>query len=110
MDLQHLVVFCTCSERATAERIAKAIVTERLGACVNILPGITSVYRWQEEVHSDSELLLLIKTRRNVYPALENRIRDLHPYDVPEIIALPIQHGAAEYLAWLDASLADSQS
>jgi periplasmic divalent cation tolerance protein len=68
------------------------------------------VYRWQEEVHSDSELLLLIKTRRNVYPALENRIRDLHPYDVPEIIALPIQHGAAEYLAWLDASLADSQS
>lgn len=109
MGLQHLVVFCTCPDRAAAERIAQAVVTERLVACVNILPGITSVYRWQEELHSDSELLLLIKTRRDVYAALENRIRDLHPYDVPEIIALPIQHGAAEYLAWLDASLADSQ-
>jgi periplasmic divalent cation tolerance protein len=67
------------------------------------------VYRWREELHSDAELLLLIKTRRDVYAALENRIRDLHPYDVPEIIALPIQHGDTEYLAWLDASLADSQ-
>jgi periplasmic divalent cation tolerance protein len=109
MDTQHLVVFCTCPDLATAEHIARAVVTARLAACVNILSGITSVYRWQEELHSDAELLLLIKTHHATYVALENRIRDLHPYDVPEIIALPIQQGAADYLAWLNASLSDRQ-
>jgi len=99
----YLLIYCTCPDRAMAERIAEALVADRLAACVNIVPGITSVYRWQGEVQHDSELLLLIKTRDECYPALEARIRELHSYEVPEIIAVPLQRGSESYLAWLDA-------
>ena len=105
MDNPYLLIYCTCPDRALAERIAEAVVADRLAACVNIVPGITSIYRWQGEVQHDSELLLLIKTRGECYPALEARIRELHSYDVPEIIAVPIQWGSESYLAWLDASV-----
>ena len=106
MDNPYLVIYCTCPDQAVAERIANALVGERLAACVNIVPGITSIYHWQGGVHREPELLLLIKSRRDVYPALEARICALHSYEVPEIIALPIQQGSAAYLAWLDVGLA----
>ena len=103
MENLYLLIYCTCPDRVMAERIAEALVADRLAACVNIVPGITSVYRWQGEVQHDSELLLLIKTRDECYPALEARIRELHSYEVPEIIAVPLQRGSESYLAWLDA-------
>ncbi|MFO1434358.1 MAG: divalent-cation tolerance protein CutA [Candidatus Competibacteraceae bacterium] len=105
MDNSYLLIYCTCPEQALAERLAEALVEDRLAACINIVPGITSVYRWQGEVQHDSELLLLIKTRGECYPALEARIRELHSYEVPEIIAVPIQRGSGAYLAWIDASV-----
>ena len=105
MDKQYVVIFCTCPDLGTAERIAKAIVEEKLAACVNILPSITSVYRWQDQIQQDEELLLVIKTRRDAYLALEGRLQQLHPYEVAEIIALPLVAGSSNYLAWLDTNV-----
>lgn len=104
MDSPSLVVFCTCPDQAVADRIAATLVDERLAACVNLVAGIASIYRWEDQVQRDSECLLIIKTRQAVYPLLETRLQQLHPYDVPEIIALPIQAGAAPYLNWLAAN------
>lgn len=101
MSPSPLIVLCTCPDLATAERIAETVVGERLAACVNIVPGLTSIYRWEGQIQRDAELLLLIKTRQEVYPLLEARIRELHPYQIPEIIALPIQIGSAAYLDWI---------
>lgn len=101
MDSQPLVIYCTCPDQATAERIAETLVDERLAACVNLVPGLTSIYRWQGQLQRDAEWLLIIKTRRTVYSLLEARLRELHPYEVPEIIALPIQAGSADYLDWI---------
>ena len=102
---QPLVVFCTCPDLATAESIAETLVNEQLAACVNLLPALTSIYRWQGQVQRDTECLLLIKTHSMVYPQLEARILALHPYQVPEIIALPIQAGSAIYLDWIISNL-----
>ncbi len=101
MDSQPLVIYCTCPDQATAERIAETVVDERLAACVNLVPGLTSIYRWQGQIQRDAEWLLIIKTRRTVYSLLEARLCELHPYEVPEIIALPIQAGLADYLDWI---------
>ena len=101
MSLSPLIILCTCPDRATAERIAETVVSERLAACVNIAPGLISIYRWEGQIQCEAELLLLIKTCQAVYPQLEARIRELHPYQVPEIIALPIQAGLAAYLDWI---------
>ncbi|MDS4027549.1 MAG: divalent-cation tolerance protein CutA [Candidatus Contendobacter sp.] len=101
MSLTPLIILCTCPDQAIAERIAEAVVGERLAACVNIVPGLTSIYRWEGRIQHDAEWLLLIKTRQAVYSRLEARIRALHPYQVPEIIALPIQTGSAAYLDWI---------
>lgn len=101
MESQPLVVYCTCPDQTVAERIAETVVCERLAACANIVPGLISIYRWQGQVRRDVELLLIMKTRGVVYSLLETRIRELHPYEVPEIVALPIQAGSVEYLGWL---------
>ncbi|MCB1776738.1 MAG: divalent-cation tolerance protein CutA [Candidatus Competibacteraceae bacterium] len=101
MDNQPLVVYCTCPEQAIAERIAETAVNERLAACVNLIPGLTSIYRWEGGIQRDPEWLLMFKTRSAVYPLLEARINALHPYDTPEIIALPIQAGSSAYLHWI---------
>ncbi|MDS4029018.1 MAG: divalent-cation tolerance protein CutA [Candidatus Contendobacter sp.] len=101
MNPLPLIVLCTCPDLATVERIAETVVGERLAACVNIVPGLTSIYRWENQMQRDTEFLLLIKTSPAVYPRLEARIRELHPYQVPEIIALPIQTGSAAYLDWI---------
>jgi periplasmic divalent cation tolerance protein len=98
-----LVVLCTTPSGEPAAELARGIVAEQLAACVNILPAVRSIYRWQGEVKDDEEALLVIKTRRPRYAALEHWIRSHHPYTEPEIIALPIIEGSASYLAWLAA-------
>lgn len=102
------LVLCTVPDRDHAERIAGTLVGERLAACVNIVPGLVSVYRWQDAVQNDNELLLLIKTAADSYPRLETRIRALHPYELPEIISVPIQTGQADYIQWIKSNLASS--
>lgn len=96
-----LVVFCTCEDRAEAHRIAAQLVEERLAACVNIITGVHSVYRWEGKVTEAEEVQLLIKTVRRQYPALQERITELHSYDTPEIVAIPIADGSEKYLGWL---------
>ncbi|HCU53820.1 MAG TPA: divalent-cation tolerance protein CutA [Gammaproteobacteria bacterium] len=95
------IVLTTCPNVAAAEQIGRALVTERLAACVNILPAMHSIYRWKGKIEEASELLLVIKIAQAQYPAVQDRIRALHPYELPEIIAVPIADGHPEYLAWL---------
>jgi periplasmic divalent cation tolerance protein len=101
-----IVVLTTCGSAREARRIARALVERRLAACVNIqqLP-VRSVYRWKGRVESAKEYLLLIKTSRKRFAALEKAIRGLHSYEVPEIIALPIAVGSLDYLAWISDSV-----
>jgi len=96
-----LLVLTNCPDEESANAIALALVEERLAACVNILPRVQSVYRWQGAVESATEIPLLIKSTATNYPALEAAIRDRHPYQVPEIIALPVDRGLPAYLDWI---------
>jgi periplasmic divalent cation tolerance protein len=105
LSADFLVVLCTCPTREVASAIATAVLEERLAACVNQLPGIKSLYRWEGRIEDDEELLLLIKTTSQLFPALEEMIRDLHPYDVPEIIGLPLTVGSKDYFAWIRNSV-----
>ena len=89
-----------------ASRIANALVEEKLAACVNRLSRMTSTYRWEGKVQSETEALLLIKTTQRLLDPLSKRIKELHPYEVPEVIALPIEGGSERYLAWLGQSVA----
>ena len=100
-----LVVLVTCPDRAVAKRLAEALVRRRLAACVNIVPGIQSVFRWKGKVEQASEILLLVKTTAKAFQRLRRAILKLHPYDVPEIIALPVQAGHPAYLAWVSDSV-----
>lgn len=97
-------MFCTCPDEASASRIAAALVDEALAACVSRLPGLSSTWRWEGAVQEGAEILLLIKTRAERFAALEARVVALHPYAVPELVALPIERGHAPYLDWLAAS------
>ncbi|HEX6735731.1 MAG TPA: divalent-cation tolerance protein CutA [Azonexus sp.] len=99
--MDPLLLITNCPDEAVANAIALAVVEEKLAACVNLLPRVQSVYRWQGAVESASEIPLLIKTTAARYAALEARIRALHPYAVPEIIAVPITRGLPAYLNWL---------
>ncbi|MEO8779878.1 MAG: divalent-cation tolerance protein CutA [Rhodanobacter sp.] len=96
-----LLCYCTCPDTVSAQRIAETLVDERLAACVSQLPGIRSIYRWAGAVHSDSEVLLLIKTTDARLAALERRLLELHPHDVPELIAVPVAQGHEAYLDWV---------
>lgn len=96
------LVLTTCPDMAAAERIAEALVGERLAACVNILPIAKSVYRWQGKVESAAELLLVIKARVRDYRKLQQRLLALHPYELPEVVSVPISGGFADYLAWIN--------
>lgn len=95
------VVLITAPNEEVGLRIARALVEERLAACVNLVPGLTSVYRWQGEVVEDKEVLLIAKTTTFAFPRLKERVLALHPYTVPEIVALPIAEGHGAYLDWL---------
>ena len=98
---RSLLVITNCPDEAVANAIALALVEAKLAACVNILPRVQSIYRWQGQVESASEIALFIKSTAAAYPALEAQIRALHPYEVPEIIALDIAQGLPAYLNWL---------
>ncbi len=95
------IVLSTLPSSDVAASIARTLIEERLCACVNILPAIRSIYRWQGTVHDEPEVLALIKTTAERYDALAERLRALHPYEVPEILALDVAAGAASYLAWV---------
>jgi periplasmic divalent cation tolerance protein len=101
--MQKLLVFTNVPDRAAAERIADLLVAERLAACVNILAPCRSVYRWKGAVQHDEEHPVLIKTTAERYPALEQALRSAHPYELPEIVAVPIERGLAEFLDWVGA-------
>lgn len=96
-----LIVYCSCPDAASADTIASALVDERLAACVSALPGMRSTYRWQGQVEHAQEVLLLIKTVRPRLDALTARIRALHPYELPEVIAVEAAGGLAPYLQWV---------
>lgn len=99
---ERIVVLSTVARAEDAERIGQALVARGLAACVNVVPGLVSIYRWKGEVERAEERLLLIKTRRETFAALREALVALHPYEVPEVLALPIEDGHAPYLAWLD--------
>ena len=104
--MSELLVFCTCPDAETARRIADSLVEQHLAACVNILPGMTSVYRWKGEVHHDQEHLLLAKTRRERLDELKVHVVMQHPYELPEVIAVEIAAGLDAYLSWIRSQTA----
>ena len=96
-----LVCFITFPDEEAARRVARALVLERLAACVNLVGGVRSIYAWKGAVQDDAELLGVVKTTAARFEALRARVVELHPYEVPEVIALPIEAGHAPYLDWL---------
>lgn len=103
----RLLVLSTVASAEDAERLARAVVERRLAACVNVVPGVVSFYRWKDAVQKDEERLLVMKTRADRFPALRAAIEELHPYEVPEVLAFSVADGASPYLRWLDASVAE---
>lgn len=105
MSTPYRLVITTCPNMEVAESIADTVIRERLAACVNILPAGRSIYEWQGKVEHESEHVLLIKSRRDRLPALETRLLEIHPYELPELIAVPIEDGLSSYLSWIDSQL-----
>lgn len=105
-----IVVLSTCPSTEEAERLARALVEKRLAACVNVLSGIRSFYRWKDAVENEEEVLLVIKTSRALLQVLTDEIERLHSYEVPEVIALQVVDGSERYLAWLTRELAHKPS
>jgi periplasmic divalent cation tolerance protein len=102
----YRLVLSTCPDEPAAASLAERLVAAGLAACVSIVPGVRSVYRWQGHTETSGEVLLLIKTRQEAYPALEDLLRRHHPYELPEIIRVPIDAGLPAYLAWIDSLVA----
>jgi periplasmic divalent cation tolerance protein len=100
-----IVVFSTASSAEEAERIARGLLNERLAACVNVVPGLRSYYRWQGKIEDSAEFLLVIKSSRQHFEALRTLLESLHSYEVPEVVALPVVDGARNYLSWMDGEL-----
>ena len=96
-----IVVLCTVPDDAVAEQLARGLVEAKLAACVNIVPGVRSIYEWQGKLEDDSERLLVIKSQRSRFEALESWVIEHHPYDVPEVIALDVTAGSKPYLDWV---------
>ena len=97
-----LIVFCTCPDRDTGERLARAAVKKRLAACVNMVPGVVSVYEWEGEVEREEEVLLVAKTKQEAFSTLETLWEKMHPYELPEIIAVRVEDGSEPYLQWIN--------
>jgi periplasmic divalent cation tolerance protein len=98
-----LLVLCTAPSADVGATLARGLVEARLAACVNVVAGVRSVYAWQGEVHDEAEVQLLVKTRRALFEAVRDWLVEHHPYDVPEVLALPIEAGSKAYLDWLEA-------
>ncbi len=101
----YLVALVTAPSMEVARDIARALLNHELAACVNIVPSVTSLYVWDGELCTDEEVLLLIKTKGSAFDPLASTIKDVHPYDVPEIIAMPIAAGAEDYLSWIEETV-----
>lgn len=99
--MENIVVLITASNEDDAARIAKTLVESRLAGCVNIVRGIRSIYSWQGKIEDDAEVLMVVKTQRKLFDDLSKKVKELHSYTVPEIIALPIVEGSDDYLNWL---------
>lgn len=108
--MSQAVVLVTTPDQAQGAVVAEALLSRKLAACVNMLPGVVSRYRWQGAIETATEVLLIIKTRMDLVPALTEAVKAVHQYTVPEIIALPVTGGNAEYLRWIDASTQESPS
>src|SRR5258708_39092587 len=104
-----IVVFSTCESQEEAARVARHLVEQRVAACVSILPGARSIYRWKDQIEDTAEWLLVIKSRRDLLPAIRHEIEKTHSYEVPEVVALQVVGGSENYLAWLDHELAPAQ-
>ena len=102
-----IVVLSTCASPMEAQRVARALVEKRLAACVNVMPGVQSVYHWKEAVEESEEVLLVIKSSRALFSQLRSEIERLHSYELPEVIAIQIVDGSEGYLTWLDRELAE---
>ncbi len=103
MENQNIVVLITTPSQEAAVRIARALLEEKIAACVNIIPSITSLYTWEEAIHEDAEALMLVKTRSDLFDdRLIPAVKAIHPYEVPEIISLPIASGLDSYLNWMN--------
>ncbi len=100
-----LIVYCSCANEEEARTLANAAVERRLAACVNIVPSVTSIYRWKEVIQTATEYLLLAKTTEDSFPKLRDTLTEMHSYDNPEIVATPITYGADDYLAWIRQSV-----
>lgn len=101
------MVITTAGSQAEANRIAEALVSQKLAACVQA-SAINSIYCWESEIHKDAEFLLLIKTRAGLYDKVESAIREIHSYDVPEIIQIPITRGSQDYLGWIEENTSET--
>ncbi|WP_303902489.1 divalent-cation tolerance protein CutA [Thiohalomonas denitrificans] len=99
---EYRLVITTCPDQSSADDLAAYLVEHRFAACVNVIPGMRSYYQWKGKVCNDTEFVLLIKTRTDRYPRLEEAIVEHHPYELPEVIALPIEAGLGGYLRWID--------
>jgi len=103
--LRAIIIFCTTPSPEVSEKIAAGLIDRQLAACCNILPEVRSVYRWQGQVESAGEQLLLIKSTEENFKAIEDFILNVHPYDVPEIISVPVTEGNRDYLMWINESV-----
>lgn len=104
MSGDYLLILCTCPTSSAATAIATALLEERVAACANQVPGIKSMYRWEGRVEHDDEVLLLIKTTSQMFAQVEAIIGNLHPYELPEIIAVPLAAGSEAYLNWIKSA------
>ncbi|MCU7928609.1 MAG: divalent-cation tolerance protein CutA [Candidatus Thiodiazotropha sp. (ex Dulcina madagascariensis)] len=102
MSTPLLLILCTAPDRKTALSLSRTLVEQDLAACVNLTAPVTSVYRWQEQIEQSDEILLLIKTTKKRYREVESTLRTLHPYELPEIIAVPVEQGLDGYLDWVE--------
>lgn len=101
----YQLILCTCPDAEVADKLSRELISQKLAACVNILPGVRSVYEWQGELETAQEHLLLIKSHQDRYAAIEATLKSLHPYQLPEIIAVAIERGSLDYLKWIDSCL-----
>lgn len=102
-----IVVFSTCASEEEAAKVARGLIEDRLAACVTVIPGARSIYRWQDAIESATEYLLIIKSSRPLFERLRAALEQMHSYEIPEVIALPVVQGAASYMNWLDGELSD---
>jgi len=105
MKPEYLVIFCTVPNEEVAQTISESLVSENLAACVNIIKHVRSIYLWKSEICDEGELLLIIKSTVEAFASLESKIQKLHPYEVPEILAIPVFRGNESYLAWIDENM-----